>query len=1448
MFVRKPQPILAFLLVIFSLTSRLNAQVVCTPVFINEYKASDGGPLQPHALKALTDGTILVAGRAAANGATTYHGFISRHAADGTPMWSLFVGGAGNDDLTGIIQLNDGTFMFFGNTASFGHPEGKGWLMRIDGTGAVLWSGQLGSSITSTDRIKAIQQYADGDLVGTLNTNDSSAASDPVVFKMGLDGTIRWTQRFDNGNDDSFTTLAVSGDTLYAGGYYTAGNMLHGVITELTASTGTELLSRNINNGDATLNEQVTSLEIYNNVISYGLYVYKGVYSYSGGVNGLYGIQTDLAGNTRSVVYDSDQQGLSLLTCKRTADSGFYVLRANNNSLYIASIAKLDWYGNDSWNLALDGPGNTNNPATIFSAFDLAKDGGIIAAGHYMSFTALLAEVLRLVKISNRGEAGSCSLDPYITYTNPSTFNQAAFSWTAEPAFNPMLTLPSPVVTPEPLTAGPSCSSSICLDHTPIPAGCGKTYNIQYTSVKRSLYRDIMPLADGGRVAIGDLGVTDGIVTRFQSNGDILWTKNFNVPTQVMEFRRILLTQDGNLLVIGNNYYIQGNYAYRQMVLLKLDINGNIIWCHFTIMGDTEMSDAVATPDNGIVIAFNEEWGGPGYPWLARFDANGNVVWKKLVTHGAATVNFKAIACSQDAVFVAFDTYDQSNYDKFGVDRVELASGNLVYSKYYSAGSNTQVVVHSVFTIRDSAYVFAYVFPYVFAPAVSNLMTVFDPQGNTVRSLNLGSDPVNPTPPAPQTWIDAAPPSATITPDLDFWLANRVVVSGSDYLEVTRLKADGTVELSKLHTGISNYLPFNVRPQGKGLAVVGAIPAPTTGDADFINSFIVKLDSSGQLQAGAAANCVATDRTFTVTPCTGCAPASFYYGPPATSDAYPLTNTTGSPYNQNNDLTPILYCFQPGNCNSVTLQQKGAACALQDTLVYYLDNSANCGAAAIWSFDATMFRPGVISGDSIQLIVQKAGSTTVGAQIEGYCSFSSQTHSTAIVLSSLTGLGLAADTVICSNGPIKLQATPGYASYLWSDNSTTSSLQVGSPGTYSLVATDLCGHTHDATVAVADANASFHVTPDTIKCNNDVDSLRATSGYSNYQWSPANALQAQANVAMVSPDVSTSYTVTAQYIPGCTVTASTFVTVLSSPPINFGNDTSICSGDSLLLDGGMGFVSYAWSTGVTAERIYVHHPGDYSLAAAYSNGCVSRDTFKLTGLYDPRPSLDSNTILCSGQDRTLDAGPSFSSYLWNDGSTGSSYTVAGTGTYWVTVTDSHGCIGSDTVHILTIAQPPKGFLPQDTSICQYGDLVLTTHMPYDSYTWSDLSAAATFAVKQPGTYWVTVTDNNGCMATDTVTVIQKECLVGLFVPNAFTPDGGSNARFRPLIYGQIELLEFAVFDRFGQRVFQTKQTLQGWDGNLSGSPAPAGTYVWFCKYRYPGGAAKMEKGTVIMLR
>ena len=318
----KPLPFLLFLSVaLCSLVDNTKAQVICTPVFANEYQANSN--VLPTAVKVLPDGTLMTAGKGLAGASTNYDGFVARLNPDGSQIWSFFIGGNGDDVFSGIAPLSDGTTMLYGSTKSFGHPEGQGWLVHIDATGAVLSSFVLGSSTTGNGWVKAVRQYTDGDIAGTFNVGDSSAASDPVVFKMGLDGTLRWTSRFDDGNDDSFTGVAFSGDTLYAAGYYTAGGTQQAVITLINITNGSYLSSTNVSYGGVAYQEQITGLQIYGGTISYGLYVTGA----SGGafLNQVILVQTDLAGNLRfPATYASDAGsdlgGSAILEQVRTAD------------------------------------------------------------------------------------------------------------------------------------------------------------------------------------------------------------------------------------------------------------------------------------------------------------------------------------------------------------------------------------------------------------------------------------------------------------------------------------------------------------------------------------------------------------------------------------------------------------------------------------------------------------------------------------------------------------------------------------------------------------------------------------------------------------------------------------------------------------------------------------------------------------------------------------------------------------------------------------------------------------------------------------------------------------------------------------------------------------------------------------------------------------------------
>ena len=195
-----------FIILVLGASLPANAQPTCDSVFFKEF--SINGNLEPYATKQLSNGEILVAGRSALLASSLYKGMAIKFSASGNRLWSFQTGGTVDDRFTGAIELSDNSYMLYGITASFGYTQGKILMVRVSNTGTVIWSRQLGISGSGKEQIKSLLQFSDGDIVGTFTINDSSSQSDPVVFKMGLDGTIRWATRFDNGGAESLTSIA----------------------------------------------------------------------------------------------------------------------------------------------------------------------------------------------------------------------------------------------------------------------------------------------------------------------------------------------------------------------------------------------------------------------------------------------------------------------------------------------------------------------------------------------------------------------------------------------------------------------------------------------------------------------------------------------------------------------------------------------------------------------------------------------------------------------------------------------------------------------------------------------------------------------------------------------------------------------------------------------------------------------------------------------------------------------------------------------------------------------------------------------------------------------------------------------------------------------------------------------------------------------------------------
>ncbi|MDQ3193235.1 MAG: PKD domain-containing protein [Bacteroidota bacterium] len=211
-----------------------------------------------------------------------------------------------------------------------------------------------------------------------------------------------------------------------------------------------------------------------------------------------------------------------------------------------------------------------------------------------------------------------------------------------------------------------------------------------------------------------------------------------------------------------------------------------------------------------------------------------------------------------------------------------------------------------------------------------------------------------------------------------------------------------------------------------------------------------------------------------------------------------------------------------------------------------------------------------------------------------------------------------------------------------------------------------------------------------------------------------------------------------------------------APPVNLGPDqffgNNYCKP---VLNSGNFYVSYLWSTNDTVNSITVENSGIFWVQVTDIFGRQSADTI----LIDiSRPSFNqlNSSIICSFDsilwDSQLDK-LSFS-FEWSDSSTDSLIDITQPGQYFVQITDSLGCIfNSDTINITVDPIQQQISLGPDTSLCQGNEIKLTQGASQvQSYLWIDNSAASSLEINTAGQYWVEVTSQNGCTASDTINV------------------------------------------------------------------------------------------------
>ena len=378
-------------------------------------------------------------------------------------------------------------------------------------------------------------------------------------------------------------------------------------------------------------------------------------------------------------------------------------------------------------------------------------------------------------------------------------------------------------------------------------------------------------------------------------------------------------------------------------------------------------------------------------------------------------------------------------------------------------------------------------------------------------------------------------------------------------------------------------------------------------------------------------------------------------------------------------------------------------------------------------------------------------------------------------------------------------------------------------------------------------------------------------GSLNYAWSPAAGLSDPAIADPVAlPPSSTDYIVTGTSARGCI--ASDAITVNLFPrPLSASPDTTICLGDAARLNAA-GALIYAWT-----PVQYLDDPASASplarpdrttrfyLSTKDLNQCTETDSVTVSIRPVPVFQAPPDEIVCKGFGvlmHSLNNGHYI--YDWSP-PTGlddpsAPYPIAhpddGT-VYTLHISDSvcSGYESSFTVQV-TVLPSPVITTEKDNDIdCT----IHTAQLRSDggiSYSWTPATGLNDPLLPNPiasidstTTFIVKGTGDNGCYAFDTLTVKVTATGANTFiVPNAFTPNGdGHNDCFGVARWGDVQLEELVIFNRWGMRVFTTRNPSDCWDGTYKGKPQETGAYPYVIRaHSFCGEITRT--GVVLLIR
>jgi len=505
------------------------------------------------------------------------------------------------------------------------------------------------------------------------------------------------------------------------------------------------------------------------------------------------------------------------------------------------------------------------------------------------------------------------------------------------------------------------------------------------------------------------------------------------------------------------------------------------------------------------------------------------------------------------------------------------------------------------------------------------------------------------------------------------------------------------------------------------------------------------------------------------------------------------------------------------------------------------------------------------STGAINITASGAGTFNITYATGGICS---DTLITTITLNSAFDATITAVGPFCENAS-SVNLSGVSSGGVWSGTGITdAALGTFDPatagvGTHTITYTisGSCGDTDTESIIVNATDDAGFSYPLTSYCVSDPNPIATITGLSGGNFTINNGASINTSTGEINLIASGAgnFDVTYTTNGSCPSTQTVSITIA-------GSDATITNPGNFCINNSPATFTAAspgglWSgTGITDINAGTFNPatatpGTWRIKYTISGSCSDIDSVDITVFDLPTVVAGNDTTVCDGNSITLSGTGTASNYTWNNGITDNvSFVVSGTSKYIVTGVDGNTCFKSDSLIVTALALPNLNPVIANETCLENEDGTITLNVnngtPSYVYQWGTGDSESFIEGLSEGSYSVTVTDSNNCVTSESYLMINdnSDCDFDVFVPNVFSPNGDNNNDILFVRGKGIATISFTIFNRWGNKVFESNNIKDGWDGTYNGSYLNNSVFVYYLTVLYIDGSGKTLKGNVSIIK